>query len=164
MTITVTLEEILRQRPELLAQLKEEVKNQGKRIDDIGIEPTIAPEHLCKLSQYVKAENDKGNASLQISVNAIKSLAILDTGAGVSIITKETWEKWGKDPLQPTRMGLQLADGKIKYPLGLIENIQVKVCGIHCEHSFVVVDFDQETNYEVILGRPFMRQMMVVQD
>ena len=27
-----------------------------------------------------------------------------------------------------------------------------------------MVDFEQETNYEVILERPFMRQMMVVQD
>ena len=105
-----------------------------------------------------------GNDPLQITVNTVKYFAILDTGAGVSIVTKATWEKWGKEPLQTTQMGLQLADGKIKYPLGLIKNVQVKVCAINFEHSFAVVDFDQETNYEVILGRPFMRQLMVVQD
>lgn len=99
-----------------------------------------------------------------MTVNAVKSLAIVDTGAGVSIITKETWVKWGKLALQSTRMGLQLAYGKIKYPLGLIKDVHIKIYDIQFEHSFVVVDFDQETSYEVILGRPFMRQLLVVQD
>ena len=61
-------------------------------------------------------------------------------------------------------MILQLVDRVITYPMGLLEGVQVKFCGIDFDHSFVVVDFKQETNYEVILGRPFMHQLLVVQD
>ena len=31
-------------------------------------------------------------------------------------------------------------------------------------HTFAIVDFGRDPNYEVILGQPFMRQMLVVQD
>ena len=61
-------------------------------------------------------------------------------------------------------MNLQLADGSLETPMGLLENVLVKSCGIEFEHTFAVVDFGQETNYEVILGRPFMRQFLMIQD
>ena len=48
--------------------------------------------------------------------------------------------------------------------MGLVEGVQVTMCNIQFNHTFVVVDFKQETNYEVILGRTFMCQMLVVQD
>ena len=40
----------------------------------------------------------------------------------------------------------------------------IKTCGIDFEHTFAIVDFGQDPNYEVILGRPFMRQLMVLED
>ena len=61
-------------------------------------------------------------------------------------------------------MGLQLADGEVKYPIGLLEDTSISICGIEITHTFAVVDFGPETNYEIILGCPFMCQMLVVQD
>ena len=61
-------------------------------------------------------------------------------------------------------MTLQLADKNLELPLGLLEHVIVKSCGIEYEHTFAVVDFGQDPSYEVILGRPFMRQLMVIQD
>ena len=49
-------------------------------------------------------------------------------------------------------------------PLGLLEKVVVTSCGIEYEHTFAVVDFGKEPNYEIILGRPFMRQMKMIQD
>ena len=37
-------------------------------------------------------------------------------------------------------------------------------CGVQYEHTFAIVDFGQDPNYELILGRPFMRQRRVIQD
>ena len=62
------------------------------------------------------------------------------------------------------RMDLQLADGNLERPLGILENVVVESWGIKYEHSFAIVDFRQDPNYEVILGRPFMRQLKVIQD
>lgn len=56
------------------------------------------------------------------------------------------------------------SDKNLEHPLGLLEHVIVKPCGIKYEHTFVVVDFGQDPSYEVILGQPFMRQLMVIQD
>ena len=85
-----------------------------------------------------------------------ESIVILDSGAGISIATKTIWEKWGKPTVRQTRMNLQLADDSLENPIGLLENVTVKSCGIEYEHTFDVVDFGKNANYEVILGRPFM--------
>ena len=61
-------------------------------------------------------------------------------------------------------MNLQLADGRLENPIGILENVALTTCGIEYTHSFAVVDFGRETNYELILGRPFMRQFSMVQD
>lgn len=93
---------------------------------------------------------------LPVQVGNVKTLAILDTRAGISIATKEMWIKWEKLALRKTRMELQLADGKMEQPLGMLENMLVESCGVKYEHTFAIVDFGRNPNYEVILGRPFM--------
>ena len=102
-------------------------------------------------------EDDKGNTTLPIEINKVISTAILNSGAGVSIATKAIWKLWGKPTIRRTRMSFQLADGSLETPMGLLENFLVKSCGIEFEHTFAVIHFGQETNYKVILGRPFMR-------
>ena len=61
-------------------------------------------------------------------------------------------------------MQLQLADGKLARPLGILEYVTLTSYGIKYEHTFAIVDFGTDPNYEVILGRPFMRQLMAIQD
>lgn len=155
-SITTTLEEILQFKPKLWDQIQTKLhrkKSKGlTKLPEPHIPFPSEPEQLCKVSQYVKTKMDKGNVTLKISVNDVTNEAILDTRAGISIITKETWETWDKRALRKTCLGLQLANGEIKYPMGLIDNMPMRVCGIKIEHTFAVVDFDQETNYEVILG------------
>lgn len=131
-----------------------EIKQDFETLSELEREPGA----LCKLSQYVKAKEDKGNTTLKLSVNAVKTMAILDIGARVSILTSGMWEVWGKRAIRKIRMGLQMADGEIKYPLGLLENIHINIYGIQVEHTFTVVDSGRNTNYDFILGRPFMRQ------
>ena len=75
------------------------------------LKETLPSKELCKVSTYAKAEGDKGNTTLKVKKDSHLNQAILDTGAWVSIVTKETWIKWGKRALTSTRMGLQLADG-----------------------------------------------------
>ena len=59
-------------------------------------------------------------------------------------------------------MNLQLANGSLENPIGLLTNVAVELCGIEYEHTFAIVDFGQNSNYEVILGRPFVCQFQMV--
>ena len=52
-------------------------------------------------------------------------------------------------------MELQLANGNLENPLGLLKDVVVESCGVKYEHTFAIVDFGQEPNYEIILGRCF---------
>ena len=60
-------------------------------------------------------------------------------------------------------MDLHLVDGNLEHPLGMLENVLVESCGVKYEHSFALVIFGQDQSYKVILGRPFMRQLQVIQ-
>ena len=100
--------------------------------------------------------------NLSLGFNYVKSLAIVDSGTQVAIATKYVWDAWGNPPLRKTRMKLQLVDGYIKSSIGLLEKVIVTSCGIEYKHTFVVVDFGKNPNYEFILGHPFMRQLKMI--
>ena len=117
---------------------------------------------LNKVGDYCKG--DDGNTTLLVEFNKVKSLAILDSGSRVAIATKQVWEYWEKPTLRKTRMKIQLAGGFMELPIDLLEKIIVTSCGIEYEHNFVVVDFGKKPNYEIILGRPFMRELKKIQD
>ena len=57
-------------------------------------------------------------------------MAILDGGAGMSIVTKKVWELWGKPTMKQTRTKLLLADGNIKESIGLLERVIATSCGV----------------------------------
>ena len=111
-----------------------------------------------------RSDHVLGHTRLLVKYRGIESMAMLDSGVGISIATKLVWIKWGKPTLYKVCMSLQLADGSLNTPLGLVEDITVESCGIQYSHTFAIVDFGESTNYEVILGRPFMRQFKMLQD
>ena len=93
------------------------------------VDKQVTPVPINKVGQY--CEDDQGNATLPMEINDVVSMAILDSGAGVSIATKLMWEKWGKPAIRSTQMHLQLvADGSLESPIGLLETALVKSCGI----------------------------------
>ena len=51
-------------------------------------------------------KNELGNTTLPVEFNDCKVIAILDTGARVSIATKSMWGKWEKLAIQKTCMQL----------------------------------------------------------
>lgn len=59
-------------------------------------------------------------------------------------------------------MKLQLADGFIERPIGVLENIVVSLCGFDNMHTFAVVHFAKNTNYLIISRQPFMSQFKMV--
>ena len=51
-------------------------------------------------------EGNNSNTTLQVEFNEVQSLAILDSGAGVALVTTQVWEAWGKFALRKTWMKL----------------------------------------------------------
>ena len=70
-------------------------------------------------------EGEEGNITIPVEYNNTRTFAILDNGARVAIATKSLWEAWGKPAIRRTRLKLQLADGHLERPLGLLEEISI---------------------------------------
>lgn len=62
------------------------------------------PLPLNKARDYCKGED--GNTTLLVEFNVCTNIAILNSGAGISIATKIMWEEWENLALCKTRMRL----------------------------------------------------------
>ena len=130
--------------------------NKDHKLEEVLKPRTVVSKPSTKIRVQINkvggtAEDDEGNTTLPVEINKIKSIAILDSGAGVGIATREIWVSWVKPALKRTRMNLQLADRSLESPVGLLD-IKVKSCGIEYLHTFAIVNFGKGTSYEVILG------------
>ena len=125
---TLPLADILRVKPELW-------KDVGKCLEKMGIHIPIseteraleAMKHTKKVVEPIPVnkvgdycEGEDGNTTIPVEFAGQTSIAILDSGAGVAIATKNMWESWGKPALRKTRMKLQLADGLHRKTVGPI--------------------------------------------
>ncbi|GJT48289.1 reverse transcriptase domain-containing protein [Tanacetum coccineum] len=74
------------------------------------------------------------------------------------------WKKLGLPDLTSTRMVLELADRTISKPLGIAENVFVKVGKFYFPVDFVILDFVADPRVPLILGRPFLITARVLID
>ena len=122
-TATLPLMDFLKVKPKIWAQVSRLLKDKGyagiKNFSlDQQTEQTQQPLEkkflLNKLNNFGKHRADKGNSMMPVQVDKVKTLAILDIGAGVSIATKAMWIKWGQLSLRKTRMELQFSRQKLR--------------------------------------------------
>nr|GEV34297.1 reverse transcriptase domain-containing protein [Tanacetum cinerariifolium] len=84
-------------------------------------------------------------------------LALADLGASINLMPLSVWNKISLLDLSPTCMTLELADRSISRPVGVAEDVYVKVGTFHFPADFVVVDFDADPRVPVILGISFLK-------
>nr|GEU88402.1 reverse transcriptase domain-containing protein [Tanacetum cinerariifolium] len=71
--------------------------------------------------------------------------------------TKDVQPLLSLPDLSPTCMTLELADHSISRPVGVAEDVYVKVGTFRFPANFVVVDFDADPRVPLILGRTFLK-------
>ncbi|GJW74046.1 DNA-directed DNA polymerase [Tanacetum coccineum] len=58
--------------------------------------------------------------------------------------------------LKPTKMSIELVDRSVKYPIGVCENLLVKINKFIFPVDFVVLEMDEDNRVPIILGRSFL--------
>nr|GEZ64561.1 reverse transcriptase domain-containing protein [Tanacetum cinerariifolium] len=84
-------------------------------------------------------------------------LALADLGASINFMPLSMCNKLSLPELSPTCMTIKLADRSISRPVGVVEDVFVKVGMFHFPADFVVVDFDADPRVLLILGRSFLK-------
>ncbi|XP_075492403.1 uncharacterized protein LOC142530454 [Primulina tabacum] len=89
---------------------------------------------------------------------------IYDSGASMNIIPSSLYEKHGLTKIKPTELSLPLADKSVKVPLGIVEDVELKIDKLKLPADFVVFDMENSQNVRIILGRPFLATAVTVID
>ena len=85
--------------------------------------------------------------------------SLLDTRASINILPKAVFDCHHVGELQPFLIELCLADGSVRKPHGIVEDVIVRIEGCYFLVDFLVVDMKitKELNQApIILGRPFL--------
>jgi hypothetical protein len=127
---------------------------------------TLGVDHV-KMSEQCSAaianglekQKDPGCLTIPCSVGSFKfDKALCDLGASVSVMPRDVYQKL-RLPLEPTGMCLKLGYNSIRYPLGITEDVPVKVRHHFIPVNFVVLNMGEREKPPLILGRPFLKTM-----
>jgi len=102
-------------------------------------------------------EKDPGCLTIECTIgDQYFNHALCDLRASVSVMPAIVYYKLNHTALEPTSMCLQLANQSVRYPLGIAENILVKIIEFFVLVDFVVQDMHLDSKVSIILGRPFL--------
>nr|GEW58171.1 reverse transcriptase domain-containing protein [Tanacetum cinerariifolium] len=104
----------------------------------------------------VKPQNVVANENVEDCQGIAECLALADL-ASINLMPFFVWKRLSLPDLTPTCMTLELADRSISRPVGVAEDVYVKVGLFHFPTDFVVVDFDADPRVPLILGRSFLK-------
>nr|GEV88573.1 reverse transcriptase domain-containing protein [Tanacetum cinerariifolium] len=87
----------------------------------------------------------------------VECLALADFGVSINLMPLFMWNKLSLHDLTPTCMTLVLADRSKSRPVGVVEDVYVKVAAFQFSADFVVVDFDADPRVLLIFERSFLK-------
>ncbi|XP_056691761.1 uncharacterized protein [Spinacia oleracea] len=127
---------------------------------DCDVKETVNLTENCSaiiLNQMPRKLKDPGSFSIPCAIKKLEiSNALCDLGTSVSLLPYSVFAKLEVGDLVPTNITLPLADRSVKYPIGKIEDVPLRVGGFVIPVDFVVLDIDEDVHVPIILGRPFL--------
>nr|GEV73360.1 reverse transcriptase domain-containing protein [Tanacetum cinerariifolium] len=104
-----------------------------------------------------KSQNQAPAIVKAVEESYAECLAMANLGTSINLMPLSVWNKLSLPNLSPTSMTLELADRSISRPVGVAEDVYVKVGSFYFLADFVVVDFDADPRVLLILRRSFLK-------
>ncbi|XP_024014871.1 uncharacterized protein LOC112088833 [Eutrema salsugineum] len=142
--------------PNLGKFLKDAILNKTKELQSM-----VVLSHECSAIIQRKSVprklSDPGSFTLPCALGPLMFAGCLcDLGASVSLVPFSIAKKLGYRVFKPARISLILADKSVRLPVGMLEDLPVKIGGFEVPTDFVVLEMDEEPVDPLILGRPFL--------
>ncbi|GKB27684.1 reverse transcriptase domain-containing protein, partial [Tanacetum coccineum] len=106
--------------------------------------------------QLPPRELNPGSFTLHCTLGSSNFYVMADLGESVNVIPKSRFEFLKLTHLKKTDMLVEMADMIKKSPIGIVQNVMVKIDKFLFPSDFVVIDMLAERNETMILGRPFL--------
>ncbi|GKB37605.1 reverse transcriptase domain-containing protein [Tanacetum coccineum] len=106
--------------------------------------------------QLPPKELNPGNFTLPCTIRSLNFHAMADLGASVNVIPKSIFEHLKLARLKKTDMLVEMVDMTKRSPIGIVENVLVKIDKFLFPSDCVVMNMLNTRNETMILGRPFL--------
>ncbi|XP_024013120.1 uncharacterized protein LOC112087338 [Eutrema salsugineum] len=142
--------------PKLGKFLKDAILNKTKELQGM-----VVLNHECSaIIQRISVPrklSDPWSFTLPCAIGPLMFAGYLcDLGASVSLMPFSIARKVGYRVFKPARISLVLADRSVRLPVGMLEDLPVKIGGVEVPTDFVVLEMDEEPVDPLILGMPFL--------
>ncbi|XP_070054520.1 uncharacterized protein [Nicotiana tomentosiformis] len=105
----------------------------------------------------IEKKEDPGAFSIPCTIGLRDfARALCDNGASINLMPLTIYKQAGLSMQRPTSMRLQMADRSIKRPVGIIDDVLVKVVKFLLPTDFVILDCAVDKEIPIILGRSFL--------
>ncbi|GKA16542.1 reverse transcriptase domain-containing protein [Tanacetum coccineum] len=129
-----------------------------EKLEEIAITTVNAECSAIIMNKVPEKLEDPGKFLIPCALQELnRTSALADSGASINLLPHSIYKKLGLEALTPTRMTLELANRSITHPMGIAEDVVVRVDGFTFLADFVVVNFKPDPRVPIILGRPFLR-------
>nr|GEZ97874.1 reverse transcriptase domain-containing protein [Tanacetum cinerariifolium] len=123
------------------------------------IEPVASPVNFNFIISFADALilMPKFGPSIKSLLTKKDKLSLNDLSSSINLMPLYVWNNLSLPDLSPTCMTLELSDRSISHPVGVAEDVFVKVGTFHFPADFVVVDFDADPRVPLIIERSFLK-------
>ncbi|GJT29997.1 reverse transcriptase domain-containing protein [Tanacetum coccineum] len=155
--LEIGLKDALVEMPKFNKWLSSLLRNKEK-LEEIAITTVNAECSAIIMNKVPEKLEDPGKFLIPCALQELdRTSALADSGASINLLPHSIYKKLGLEALTPTRMTLELANRSITHPMGIAEDVVVRVDGFTFLADFVVVNFEPDPRVPIILGRPFLR-------
>ncbi|GJR55265.1 reverse transcriptase domain-containing protein [Tanacetum coccineum] len=155
--LEIGLKDALVEMPKFNKWLSSLLRNKEK-LEEIAITTVNAECSAIIMNKVPEKLKDPGKFLISCALQELnRTSALADSGASINILPHSIYKKLRLEALTPTRMTLELANCSITHPMGIAEDVVVRVDGFTFLADFVVVNFEPDPRVPIILGRPFLR-------
>ncbi|GKA93656.1 reverse transcriptase domain-containing protein, partial [Tanacetum coccineum] len=155
--LEIGLKDALVEMPKFNKWLSSLLRNKEK-LEEIAITTVNAECSAIIMNKVPEKLEDPGKFLIPCALQELdRTSALADSGASINLLPHSIYKKLGLEALTPTRMTLELANRSISHPMGIAEDVVVRVDGFTFLADFVVVNFEPDPRVPIILGRPFLR-------
>ncbi|GKC99097.1 reverse transcriptase domain-containing protein [Tanacetum coccineum] len=155
--LEIGLKDALVEMPKFNKWLSSLLKNKEK-LEEIAITTVNVECFAIIMNKVPEKLEDPGKFLIPCALQELdRTNALADSRASINLLPHSIYKKLGLEALTPTRMTLELANRSITHPMGIAEDVVVRVDGFTFLADFVVVNFEPDPRVPIILGRPFLR-------
>ncbi|GJX03754.1 reverse transcriptase domain-containing protein, partial [Tanacetum coccineum] len=155
--LEIGLKDALVEMPKFNKWLSGLLRNKEK-LEEIAITTVNAKCSAIIMNKVPEKLEDPGKFLILCALQELdRTSALAYSGASINLLPHSIYKQLGLGALTPTRMTIELANHSITHPMGIAEDVVVRVDGFTFLVDFVVVNFEPDPRVPIILGRPFLR-------